>query len=203
MRTHPWIAGLALLAASALTHAADPEPVRVVADATQQLQSLIRERGAEFRADRGRFLAQVEATLSPAFDFPHIARAVLGRHWRAASEDQRARFEAAFRLRLIGSYADTLLEHGDSARIEWLGSTLAGDDATVKAKLHRAAAAPPVEVLFRLHRTPAGEWKAYDLAVESISLLTNFRSQVATEIKRDGIEALIVRMEGRPELAAR
>jgi phospholipid transport system substrate-binding protein len=182
---------------------ADDAPTQVVQGTTQQLQALIQERRAEFLADRSRFYAAVDAVVAPAFDLPYISRAVLGRSWRTASDEQRGRFQAAFKTSLIRTYADALLEHGESARVEWLGATTDEEGATVRANLIRDGAGAPVAVAFTLHRGDAGRWQVYDLAVESVSLLTNFRSQVAAEIRRSGVDAMIQRMEAAPTLASR
>lgn len=186
---------LALSLATANAGAAQPDPTAVVRETTQDLQGLIHEHRAQYAADKRAFYATVDQTLAPAFDLPYVARAVLGRNWKAATEEQRTRFQAAFKASLIRLYADTLLDNGD-ARIEWLAALGSDEGTTVKASLLRGNGEAPVALGFELHRAPAGEWQVYDLTVESVSFLASFRAQIAEEVRRSGLDAVIARLEG-------
>lgn len=174
--------------------AADSGPGQVVRKATEEMQAAIKQHHDEYVKDKARFYTSVDQIIAPAFDVPYIAQITLGRAWRSATPDQRARFEAAFKNTLIRAYSDTLLENSDSSRVDWLRDAVNGETASVHGSVIRTAG-PPVAFAFELHKTPAGDWRAFDIAVEGVSLITNFRSQFAAQIKQSGLDALIGRLE--------
>jgi phospholipid transport system substrate-binding protein len=173
---------------------ASSDSAALVRDATDKLQALIRDNRATFSADKQQFYAAVEDIVGPAFDVPYIAQLTLGKTWRPATPEQRSRFQTAFKNTLIRAYADVLLEYGDSSKVEWGRASLNGEDATVRATVTRSDG-PPVALGFMLHRTSTGDWRAYDITVEGISLITSYRSQFVSEARRDGLDALIQRLE--------
>lgn len=177
--------------------AAPTPPDTAVKDTTEQMRALIRQNHASYSRDRAVFYQAVEETLTPRFDVRYIGQLVLGKNWRGASEEQRNRFTNAFKNSLIRSYADALLENYDSVDAEWQPLRLAPDanDATVRAKLIRKNA-PPMNLSFAMRIASDGEWKVYDVIIENLSLVTNFRSQFNAEIKKSGLDGLIQRIEG-------
>lgn len=187
---------LLLLLGLGTAQAAPQAPDAAVKETTEQMRTLIRQNQKVYNADKAKFYADVDQTLTPRFDVRYIAQLVLGRNWRSASEDQRTRFANVFKNSLIRSYADALLDNHDSVDAEWLPLRLAADatDATVKAKLLRKTA-PPVNLAFAMRLDSSGEWKIYDVIIENLSLVTNFRSQFAAEIKKSGLDGLIKRIE--------
>jgi phospholipid transport system substrate-binding protein len=174
--------------------AADGTPGQVVREATEKIQAAIKQHRDEYVKDKARFYATVDEIVAPAFDVPYIAQITLGRAWRTATPEQRSRFQAAFKNTLIRAYSDALLENSDSSRVDWLRDAVNGETASLHANVVRPSG-PPVAFAFELHKTEAGDWRAFDIAVEGVSLITNFRSQFAAEIKRDGLDALIGRLE--------
>ncbi len=176
--------------------------MQTVRGATETIQAMIKAHHAQFVHDRKSFYQAVEQAVAPAFDLSYIAQVTLGRNWRSANEAQRTRFQSAFKNTLIHAYSDVLLDYSESSHVEWGRSS--GDDAqaSVRATVVRQAA-PPISLSFELRRTEGAVWRAYDISVEGISLIGNFRSQFASEIKRDGLDALIDRLEqaqiGQPD----
>lgn len=188
-----WIAVTAALLCTPVQATTPPD--ELVRMTSEKLSKTIRDRHAEFKAKPEVFYAEVEAILVPRFDLKYIAQLILARSWKEASDEQRTRFQVAFKNMLIRSYANTLLDFNDSVKAEWLPLQAAADasEVTVKSKLLRKSG-PPVAIGFAM-RLKDGDWKVYDITVESISLISSFRSQVASQIKKDGIEALITKLE--------
>lgn len=196
MRTF-WAACLATLFAVPGTAAAAPVPPdEVVKATTEQLQTEIAKREQEFRADKRKLYAYVDKVIVPKFDQRFIAQMILARHWKTANEDQRKRFQAAFKNMLVNSYADALVEYHNDVKPEWQPLRMAPDatDVTVQSRLIRNSGKPPVPIGFRM-RLKDGEWKVYDIVIENLSLITSFRSQINAEIKRAGLDALIQKLE--------
>ena len=191
--------GLALLSfvmmVAVPAQASEPSPDQVVQKATDALQDLLKKNAPKYKADTGLFYKVVETTTVPYFDTRYIAQLVLGRNWKNANDKQRARFEGAFKNMLIRTYANALLEYYNSVQVEWKPTRLAPDatDATVNSTLLRDGK-PPIQVAFSMRNNGNG-WKIYDIVVENISLVSNFRSQVNSEIKKTSVEEVIAMME--------
>jgi phospholipid transport system substrate-binding protein len=184
----------ALVLAGAAVAAPTP-PDEIVKKTTAELQAEIGKREKEFRAKPEKLYAYVEQVIVPRFDTRYIAQLILARHWRAANDDQRARFEVAFKKMLVHSYANALLDHYDSVKAEWQPLRMAPDatDVTVQSRLLRDGK-PPLPIGFAM-RLKGDEWKVYDIVVENLSLVTSFRSQINSEVKRIGLDALIQKLE--------
>ncbi len=176
-------------------YAATVPPDQVVKDTTEKMRALISTNHVLYAADKGKFYAVVDEYLVPLFDVPGIAKLVLGRNWRAATPEQRTRFTDAFKNSLIRNYADALLDNyeGVEAKFQPLRLAAGDTDVTVKGELLRKVG-KPVSVGFSMQLV-GDQWKVYDVIIENLSLVTNFRSQFNEEIKKHGLDALITRIE--------
>jgi phospholipid transport system substrate-binding protein len=175
--------------------ASQQSPDQMIRSTTDQLRGLIRQNVQTYRNDKPAFYKAVDDTLVPHFDSTYIAQLVLGRHWRTANADQKKKFESAFKSMLIHGYGDALLEYYDSVRIELKPARY--DDrhyATVDTLLYRPNVSQPTSISFKLRQVD-GQWKVFDVIVENISLVLNFRTQVDAEIKRTSLDDVIARME--------
>lgn len=196
-----WVAAFAALANLTLATAAPVPPDEVVKTTTERLQKEIAAHEKEFRADQGKLYAFVDEVIVPKFDTKYIAQLILARHWKSASEDQRKRFQVAFKNMLVHSYANALVEYHSSIKAEWQPLRMAPDatDVTVQSRLVRGNGKPPLPIGFAM-RLKDDEWKVYDIVIENLSLVTSFRSQINSEIKRTSLDALIQRLESGQKL---
>lgn len=187
----------ACLALGAQIAQAAPQPPDQAARATtEKMRALIAQNHAQYKADPAKFYKVVDQVLVPRFDVPYISQIVLGREWRNASDAQRKRFQSAFKNSLVHSYASALLDYHDQIQEEWQPLKLApgAKEAMVNVSILRKDA-PPLAIGFSMHLV-GQEWKVYDVSVEGISLASNFRAQFGAEIKKNGLDALIKRLEG-------
>jgi phospholipid transport system substrate-binding protein len=197
------LAGLMALAFAHTASAADVAPPdQVVKQTTDQLQKEIGAREKEFKADPRKLYAFVDQVIVPKFDQKYIAQLILARHWKSASEDQRARFQVAFKNMLVHTYADALVEYHNDVKPEWQPLRMAPDatDVTVQSRLVRSSGKPPLPIGFAM-RLKDGQWKVYDIIIENLSLITSFRSQINSEIKRSSLDALIQKLEAGQAIA--
>jgi phospholipid transport system substrate-binding protein len=145
----------------------------------------------------------IERTLSPHVDFEVVARLVLGREWRSASPQQRQRFTTAFRETLLRTFAIALSEHVDliASRfqedrqlltVKPLPIAVEGKRVVVRSEL--ATDAKPVAIDYRLHASDDG-WKVYDVMIENISFITNYRTEYGALVRREGLERVIEQLE--------
>jgi phospholipid transport system substrate-binding protein len=170
-------------------------PDEVVRTASNDLQTDISKNFAKYQSDKQAFYSMVDSRIQEYFDTQYIAQLILARNWQSATPDQRKRFEVAFKNMLIRSYADALLQYHDSAKADVKAAQMAADatKATVNATLSRKDG-PPVPLAFDM-RLKDNDWKVYDIKVENISLVTNFRSQVAAQVKTSSLDAVITKLE--------
>ena len=154
--------------------------------------------------------AAVRAAVIDLLDFPEISRRALARHWRALSEPEREEFVRLFRALLDRTYLPQIkLYQGE--RIQFVGESVDGDFAAVQARVVTRRG-QEATVMFRLHRL--GErWLIYDVSVEGLSLVGNYRAQFNQIIQRATYQGLITRIrqklatvedvDGTPDAASR
>lgn len=192
---------LGTLVASNSARAVTP-PDEVVRKASSELQSDISQNVEKYQKDKAAFYSMVDTRIQQYFDTPYIAQLILAQNWKTATTDQRKRFEIAFKNMLIRSYADALLQYHDSVKAEVKAAQMASDatKATVNSSLMRKDG-PPIPVAFDM-RLKDDSWKVYDIKVENISLVTNFRSQVAAQVKATSIDEVITKLESGQQVVA-
>lgn len=186
-----------LLAALAIPtlHAEPLAPDAALRQTVEKLQADIKANYKAYRADTEKFFKAVDEVVVPRFDAPYITKLVLGVNNRTATDEQRKRFNDAFKTMLVRSYANSMLDNYDSVKVNWEPVRLApgATDAVVNTTLSREQG-KPFSIGFRVHLVD-GDWKVYDINVENLSLITNFRTQLNAEIKRTSLDAVIARME--------
>lgn len=184
--------------AAAATPAAEavpgPAPQALIeATARRMLESLDADRNA-VRKDPKRVQALVDEILLPHFDTDYSARLVLGRHWRDATPEQRRRFVDAFYQSLLRNYGSALAEFtADRMVVLPFRGDLSNGQATIRTEVKRSDGTR-VPVNYTMRATPAG-WKAWDVTIEGISYVRNFRNDVGAEVDQRGLDAVIERLE--------
>lgn len=128
------------------------------------------------------------------FDFESMSRLALGRHWRDISPDQRRQFTGLYRELLETTYLNQVLEYRDE-RVRFLDEReLADNRAEVLTQVVRQNQLIPVN--YRLIQQD-GQWRIYDLIIESVSLSRNYRSQFASFLERNSFEDLMDELRRR------
>src|SRR5215469_957103 len=177
--------------------AADPvtSPDQVVQHSAKSLLDSVSSKRDEFKTHPEELYDLAQKDLLPYFDFDYASRLVLGLAWRNANPQQRKDFQDAFVHYLVHSYADGLLQGNYSDRdlqVEPWNGVMTDNRTVVKTKVMRANARP-VEVDYQMHTTPEG-WKAFDVTIEGISYVLNYRNQFGPEIQAKGLDELIKRL---------
>jgi len=169
------------------------DPRALVRDTSERLLSVLRAQREQLEKHPERIYDLVNEIVVPHFDFSRISRWVLGKYWRQATPEQRRRFESEFRTLLVKTYATSLLEFiDDQFRYPPVRMKPGAKRVTVRTDVIRRGA-QPVRIEYRLFRGRDG-WKAYDVLVEGVSLVANYRSSFAGEIRKSGLDALIARL---------
>lgn len=142
----------------------------------------------------------VEAKILPNFDFDRVCRMVLGKNWKTATPDQQASFQKEFRTLLLRTYASALGKYKNQV-IEYkpLHTEPDGKNASVKTQILQPGG-PAVAVDYSLAKAENG-WKVYDIVIEGVSLVTNYRSQFSNEIRQNGIDSLNKKLSDKNKTA--
>lgn len=194
------LAGLLLLASTAVNAAPTP-PDQVARETADMILREITTRREELRADPRQLYALVEEKLLPRFDFERISQLTLGKHWKNATPDQRQRFSNAFQRMLVRSYSHALLEY-ESERIEWAPLRMSPNtrEVVVRSSVVRKSG-PPIPINYNVH-LKNNQWLVYDVTIDAISLVTNYRGTFANEINKNGVDSLIARLEQKQASAS-
>lgn len=188
------LASLVLLAWPGQAVEENRGPAEVVRQTTTEITRAVTERREELRQNPERLYKLVEKTLLPVFDYQYTARLVLGRHWRTASEAQRERFLDAFYDFLVHVYANGLLQYdNEKIEIEPLRGEVNPRATVVRTKIHTEDG-KTIPVDYVLRKTQSG-WQAFDVIIEGISYVTNYRNSFDQEINQTSLNALIERLE--------
>jgi phospholipid transport system substrate-binding protein len=197
------------MAAFAAPAQASQQPHQMLEGLTEELFDVLEAEQGAIELKHERLFELVEQVLLPHVDLAVMSRYVLGKHWRTASPDQRQQFSNEFKNLMVRFYISALLDDPEELK-ELLGNraTLISylpvetDDSTrksrVRAEVHLPNGGPDVPVSFSLFRKE-GKWMMYDVNVDGISLVSNYRSSFSTEMRRDGIDKLIERLATRNE----
>ena len=189
------LAGLIVLLVSVPLQAGEQSAQELVRSTAEYVLSQVRARKAELEKDSSGIYALVQEKVIPHFDFRLMTRAALGRYWRQATEEQKEKLTNEFRELLVRTYATMLLGYSDE-KIEYLPFRGKPGDkrVMVRTRVHTSDGAPPVPIDYRLYRKD-GEWKVYDVVVDGVSLVSNYRGTFAAEVRKGGIDGLIASLE--------
>ena len=131
----------------------------------------------------------IEEKILPNFDFDRVCRMVLGKNWKTATPEQQAIFQKEFRSLLLRTYSSALSKYKDQV-IEYKPMRYEADEKNVSVKtLILQPGGQPIAVDYSLVKGSAG-WKVYDIVIENVSLVTNYRSQFSNEIRQNGLDSL-------------
>lgn len=196
-RTALTLLGAVLAWPALAVQTAEPEGARqVVQETTDRMLAILKAQRDELRAKPERIYPLVDTIILPHFDFTRMARWVLGKHWREATDAQKARFIEEFRNLLVRTYATALLEYADqTVNVLPLRGAPGATEVSVRTEV-RQPGAPPIPIQYSMSAED-GAWKVYDVTIDGISLVASYRSTFANEIARGGMDHVIAMLEQR------
>lgn len=150
--------------------------------------------------NQDKIFALAEEKIVPNFNFDKVSRLVLGKNWTKATPDQKTAFQTEFRTLLIRTYASALSKYKNQT-IEYKPLRMADGASTANVKT--AILQPggqPIAVDYSLEKK-ADTWKVYDIVIEGVSLVTNYRGQFAQEIRQNGLDSLIKKLGDKNKAA--
>jgi phospholipid transport system substrate-binding protein len=188
-RLAAWLCAL-LLATLALPAFAEEAPDAMVKRVSQEVIQIIKSDPKVQAGDQARIREVIETKLLPYFDFERMTALATGRGWRNANPEQKKRLTEEFMTLLVRTYSGALNQYRDQT-IEYkpLRTDPGATDVTVRTDVVRSGQAP-VQIDYDLEKTATG-WKAYDVIVGGVSLVTNYRDEFNSQIQQGGIDGLI------------
>ena len=194
----PIILMMSLFIVSGLVRANAQSAEDIVKSTADQVIKKIAENRAGLDAHPEQLYDLINDLVIPHFDFTSMSKWVLGNNWRQASDEQREKFVNEFRTLLVRTYARALLEYSDQ-QINYLPVQSDPNSNLVVVKTEvQSTGSPPVPIDYRMHVSNGG-WKVVDVIVDGISLIATYRGSFASEIRKNGIDALISKLTERNE----
>jgi len=186
--------GSLLTIVTPVAQAGSQDPEQIVKSTTEQVLGALRQEGVG--EDRQRVYGIIEQMIVPHFDFRKMSQWVLGKNWKQANTEEQGRFVDEFRKLLVRTYSTALMEYSDQ-EITYLPSHAApeGGTATVKTQVN-STDGPPIPIDYRLYQRD-GDWKVFDVAIDGISLVANYRTSFNEEISTKGFAGLIDTLASR------
>jgi phospholipid transport system substrate-binding protein len=137
-----------------------------------------------------------EEKILPHFNFPHMTQLAVGRNWKDASDAQKTSLTDQFRTLLLRTYSSTLSQYrNQTIDVKPLKAAAADAEVVVKTAVIQSGG-QPIPIDYSMEKTPSG-WKVYDVLIDGVSLVTNYRSSFNTEIKTNGVDGLIKSLTDR------
>jgi len=199
MRTYTLISLLILLLIPILLEANDDDKLMPYQMITVSIDSMTQRLGDETNKKRlGKNKAElyqiIDETLSPYFQKKYAGRLVLNNYWKDSSESQRERFTEGLYQSLIRSYALTMLNF-DVSKIKVISGNISLEELkkiTVKSEVDYKGEVIPMNFSFAKFKQG---WLFFDVRIEGVSYIKNYRNQFNAEISANGLESVILRLE--------
>jgi len=171
--------------------AANTQPDELIKATSEKVLSALEQNKEKYDQQPEKINALVKDIILPHLDFRAMSKLALGKNWRKANDAQQERFVDAFKSMLIRTYSKSLTEYAGQ-EIKFLPyRPPAEGKRTVKVKtVISQNNGPEIPIDYSL-RIKNDIWKVYDIKIDGISLVTNYRNSFASDINRVGIEGLI------------
>jgi len=171
-------------------------PQDLVKQTSQRMIKALQQEKTDLKKNPERVTQLVNEIVLPHFDFERMSKLALGRYWRRADEKQRKEFMEQFRTLLVHTYRSALTEFRDQT-ITFLpfNDNPASGDVAVKTEVEQPGGSSH-SIDYRLQLLN-GEWKVYDVIIDGVSLVINYRSSFSSEIRQSGIDGLIDKLRKR------
>ncbi|MCP4702720.1 MAG: ABC transporter substrate-binding protein [Gammaproteobacteria bacterium] len=164
------------------------DPLMLVKETSERLLAELRKDKEAIDKEPERIYALVDKIVLPHFDFKRMSRLVLAKHWKKASPEQRDRFGKEFRALLVRTYATSLKDYSDE-EVEFLKTRPRKNPK--KAKVRTTVKDLSIDYAMYFNKDA---WKVYNITVEKVSLVMQYRSEYSEIIKKDGLDKLIARL---------
>ena len=182
--------GVLLACVSLGVRADTPEPEALIRNTVDEVLAIVKRDKDIQTGNTKKVIELVDAKVLPHFNFTRMTKLAVGKNWRNATLEQKKVLEIEFRNLLVRTYTTAFTTYKDQ-EVEVKPLKMANDatDVTVKTFILNKGK-PPLPVNYDMEKTAHG-WKVYDLSIEGVSLVTNYRGTFAEQVQKSGIDGLI------------
>ena len=180
---------------SAAVAAPEVPPDELAKRTTEEVLTILRQ-NSEIKQNRQKLFALIDAKVLPHFDFTHMTKLAVGKNWMSIKPQQQQMLVKEFRTLLVRTYSTALTNYKDQKVVfKPLRSHPGQSDVTVKTDVIQGGATP-VPIDYAMEKTASG-WKVYDIVVDNVSLVMNYRGSFTEEIRSGGVEKLIKSLQDK------
>lgn len=173
--------------------AAEDMASALVRATSERMLTVLQERRADIDRNPSLIYGLVDKIVLPHFDFERITQGAVGQYWRKASPAQQRDLVNRFKQVLVRTYARSLLNYsGEEIRYLPLRPGSRSNTVTVSTEVSEPGGAP-IPIDYRMYNNGSG-WKVYDVVINNASLVGNYRSSFAAEIRQKGVDGLITKL---------
>jgi phospholipid transport system substrate-binding protein len=184
------VAALFLSALAAGSALAQDGPDALVKRVSDEVLQIVRTDPRVQAGDRDRVREVIDTKLAPHFDFERMTALAVGRAWRTATPEQQKQLIEQFRTLLARTYSNAFVQYRDQqVTYKPLRMDANATDVVVRTEIVRPAGAP-VQIDYSMGKKD-NEWKAYDVIVGGVSLVTNYRDEFNQQVQSGGVDGLI------------
>ena len=184
---------LAVLLRPASAPAAAPDPVQFLKNVVDEIVAILEDKNLAAPALKAERRTRVVAVVEKHFDFREMSMRSLGKYWKQASPAEQDRFVALFKKLLENTYINRIDAYSGE-QVVFKRHVAQGDRAIVYSGFLRNNVETPVNYTMR---NTADRWQIYDVQIEGVSLVNNYRSQFASILGKENFAGLLVRLEDR------
>ena len=191
-----------LLASASLTARAEmPGSDVLINNTAQEVLAIVKQDKDIQAGNQKKVLELVDAKVLPHFDFMRMTRLAVGKHWRTATAEQQQALITEFRNLLVRTYTKAFTVYRDqTVEVKPFKMSANATEVTVKTVIvKQGTQAIPVD--YDMEKTATG-WKVYDLSIEGVSLVTNYRGTFSDQVQQAGIDGLIKTLVEKNQAAA-
>ena len=182
---------MTLLATQAVTAANFATPTEQVKDSVNQVLSILKNN----TLDRDQKWLEIGKIIDDRFDFRSMSQSILATNWKRAAPEEREKFVEYFSQYIEETYRDKI-EAYDNQEIKFVDEKIYGKRALVKMLIVTESTEIPID--FRVKNND-GEWFSYDVVIEGVSLVNNYRNTFAAIVKNEGMDGLLLDIRRRVE----
>ncbi len=187
---------LCLALSFTVAQAEEMPPDVLVKNTTLEVTGILKRDKADFANDKQKLYALIDTKVLPHFDFTQMTQLAVGRYWRQATPAQQQQLITQFRTLLVRTYAGALAAFNkQTIEFKPFNMPAGSTDVTVNTQVKQPGA-QPIPIDYSLEQTAAG-WKVYDVSIDGVSLVTNYRSSFGSEIRKNGVAGLLRTLTNR------
>jgi phospholipid transport system substrate-binding protein len=169
-------------------------PREVIQTTTDHVVAVFQDSPSHTGTQDQKRLEKMWETVLPSFDTEEIARRALGVHWNTLTRAQRQHFTQLFTQLVQQNYNHTMEQYLSEAQFSIDQERIEGDFAEVPTRIQMASQKKSLSMTYRLHHT-SGRWLVYDVLVDHISMVQNYRAQFRRLLHNSSYEGLVRALE--------